>query len=253
MTLSLSHIQNQFAKALRYQDKGENCNIVSDHLSADERIQIYRNNFIISLSEVLSATYPMVKELVGDTCFDGLAHSHILNYLPTSGDVNLYGKHFDQTIRHTSIVIDSVPYLADVANFEWLYDLSTQDTSSTDATCRPMPLELLVDINESDQEDIFLCVQPNLQLFQSEFAIFSLHKAIHTNSFHQLNLTEPEQGVIYSIGDRHISAHPLSVVEFKLLTELTKSKTLKEIEPNLLIGLDKLITLNLCTGFGIKS
>ncbi|MGU3843968.1 HvfC/BufC family peptide modification chaperone, partial [Vibrio diabolicus] len=52
--MKLATLQSQFAKALHYQALGEECDIVSDKFTADERIQIYRNNFIISLSEVLA-------------------------------------------------------------------------------------------------------------------------------------------------------------------------------------------------------
>ncbi|MDG2898591.1 putative DNA-binding domain-containing protein, partial [Vibrio parahaemolyticus] len=51
--MNLATLQSQFAKALHYQALGEDCDIASDEFTADERIQIYRNNFIVSLSEVL--------------------------------------------------------------------------------------------------------------------------------------------------------------------------------------------------------
>ena len=57
--MNLATLQSQFAKALHYQALGEDCDIASDEFTADERMQIYRNNFIVSLSEVLSATYPI--------------------------------------------------------------------------------------------------------------------------------------------------------------------------------------------------
>ena len=69
MSLSLSELQKNFSLALHYQAKGEDCNIESDYLSADERMQIYRNNFVIGLSEILSATYPMTQQLVGEETF----------------------------------------------------------------------------------------------------------------------------------------------------------------------------------------
>lgn len=63
--MKLATLQDQFAKALHYQALGDDCDIASGQFTADERMQIYRNNFIISLGEVLSATYPMVEELLG--------------------------------------------------------------------------------------------------------------------------------------------------------------------------------------------
>ena len=61
MSPSLADIQTQFAQALRYQASADDCHIDSDHFSAEQRMQVYRNNFVISLSEVLQATYPCWK------------------------------------------------------------------------------------------------------------------------------------------------------------------------------------------------
>jgi len=50
--MNLATLQSQFAKALHYQALGEDCDIASDEFTADKRMQIYRNNFIVSLREV---------------------------------------------------------------------------------------------------------------------------------------------------------------------------------------------------------
>ncbi|MEZ8386756.1 DNA-binding domain-containing protein, partial [Vibrio splendidus] len=99
MSHSLTNVQSEFANALRYQNNGEHCDIVSDHFTDEQRIQIYRNNFVISLSEVLAATYPLTEMLVGEECFQQMARQHVLSYPSTSGDVSGYGEHFEQTIQ----------------------------------------------------------------------------------------------------------------------------------------------------------
>ncbi|MFA0308871.1 DNA-binding domain-containing protein, partial [Vibrio splendidus] len=88
MSHSLANVQSEFANALRYQNNGEHCDIVSDHFTDGQRIQIYRNNFVISLSEVLAATYPLTEMLVGEECFQQMARLHVLSYPSTSGDVS---------------------------------------------------------------------------------------------------------------------------------------------------------------------
>ena len=106
MSHSLADVQSEFANALRYQNNGEHCDIVSDHFTDEQRIQIYRNNFVISLSEVLAATYPLTEMLVGEECFQQMARQHVLSYPSTSGDVSGYGEHFEQTIQTFPAVIE---------------------------------------------------------------------------------------------------------------------------------------------------
>ena len=92
--MNLATLQSQFAKALHYQALGEDCDIASDEFTADERMQIYRNNFIVSLSEVLSATYPMVEALLGKECFEQMARQHVLTWqvLPSNNSTKVrYG------------------------------------------------------------------------------------------------------------------------------------------------------------------
>ena len=76
--MRLHDLQQQFSHALHYQARGEDCDISATLFEPDELIQIYRNNFVFGLSEVLEATYPMLKALLGDECFEQIARQHVL-------------------------------------------------------------------------------------------------------------------------------------------------------------------------------
>ena len=69
MSRTLAELQEQFVRTLHYQANGESCDISAHAVGAEQQVQIYRNNFILGLSDALSATYPIVLELVGEECF----------------------------------------------------------------------------------------------------------------------------------------------------------------------------------------
>ncbi|RJX68798.1 DUF2063 domain-containing protein [Vibrio sinensis] len=251
MNLSLAELQEQFAKSLHYQAKGEQCDIVSDTFSADERMQIYRNNFIISLSEVLQTTYPMVTALIGEECFEQIARQHVLTHPLTVGDVSHYGDGFESTILLFDEVAKAAPYCAEVARFEWAQDLAQQKYNTQQI--RPArPLAHLATLNENQHGDIRFQLHPDVMLFQSEYSLFSLQHAINNHQFDGLNINLAEQGVIACHRDGTVWAHTLEHSAYRLLSDIQYGQPLSAIAEPLLAQLNVLIELNLIAGFYIN-
>ncbi|MDF5607411.1 DNA-binding domain-containing protein, partial [Vibrio parahaemolyticus] len=184
--MNLATLQNQFAKALHYQALGEDCDIASDTFTADERMQIYRNNFIVSLSEVLSATYPMVEALLGEECFEQIARQHVLSYPLEEGNVVHYGEGFQDTIMQFSQVIAQAPYSPEVARFEWHIDLARQAQYEQSNAAELKPLALLGEVSEEQQPALILHLKKGCRSFDSNYAVFDLFSAIQTGQFEQL-------------------------------------------------------------------
>lgn len=248
MNLSLAELQTQFAKALHYQAKGEQCDIASDLFTADERIQIYRNNFIISLSEVLQATYPMVAALIGEECFNQIARQHVLTHPLTMGDVSHYGDGFESTILTFEEVMKAAPYCAEVARFEWAHDFSLQQYN-THRTQPARPLAHLATLNENQHGDIRFQLHSDVVLFQSEYSLFSLQRALNNHQFDGLNINLAEQGVIACHRDGTIWANALEHSAYQLLNDIHYGQPLSAIAEPLLAQLNTLIELDLIAGF----
>lgn len=251
MSLSLTELQHQFAKALHYQAIGEECGIVSDTFSADERMQIYRNNFVVSLSEVLEATYPMVSALVGEECFAQLARQHVLQYPLEAGDVSEYGEYFSHTIEQFPAVVDAAPYAIEVARFEWCIDLTQQQQGNISVCDSLLPLAKLGEIAPEQQTSIHLHLLPGVSFFQSQYAVFSLKKAIDHNNFDGLNLDQAEHGVICCSQQGTIWMQPLDDGAFELLQHLHSGSTLGETPPHALEHLNYFVESNLIAGFSL--
>ena len=251
MSLSLTELQHQFAKALHYQATGEECQIVSDTFSADERMQIYRNNFLVSLSEVLEATYPMVSALVGEECFTQLARQHVLLHPLEAGDVSEYGAHFSQTIERFPAVVDAAPYASEVARFEWCIDMAQQQQGNVSVPDNLLPLAKLAEIEPELQPSIHLHLLPGVMPFHSQYAVFALKKAIESNQVDDLVLDQQQYGVICCSLQGTVWMQPLNDGAFELLQHLHSGSTLGEMPPHTLEHLNYFVESNLVAGFSL--
>ena len=83
----------------------------------DERLKVYHNNVVGSLSEVLRVTFPLLQNLVGEEFLRAMARDFIFENPPTNACVHMYGAGFDGFIK-TYDPAKSLPYLADVATLE---------------------------------------------------------------------------------------------------------------------------------------
>ncbi|MEZ8950301.1 DNA-binding domain-containing protein [Vibrio sp. 10N.247.311.18] len=251
MSHSLAEVQLEFANALRYQNNGEYCDIVSDHFTDEQRIQIYRNNFVISLSEVLAATYPLTEMLVGEECFQQMARQHVLHYPSTSGDVSGYGEHFEQTIQAFPAVIEAAPYLGEVALYEWQKDSLVRFSSQAHVDQRP--LSCLADVPQEQQGALVFHLKDSITLIHSSYTIIALEHAIYQQQLDGLDINQAEFGVLIRAENSQVESHSLSEESHQLLTELQSGRTLSAIDPLLLQHLNTVMTLNVISGFSINA
>ncbi|MFA0196471.1 DNA-binding domain-containing protein [Vibrio artabrorum] len=251
MSHSLAEVQLEFANALRYQNNSGHCDIVSDHFTDEQRIQIYRNNFVISLSEVLAATYPLTEMLVGEECFQQMARQHILRYPSTTGDVSGYGEHFAQTIQTFPAVIEAAPYLAEVALYEWQKDSLVRCLSKSHIDQRP--LAGLADVPPEQQGALVFHLKDSITLIHSSYTIIGLEHAIDQQQLDGLDINQPEYGVLIRAENAQIESHHLSEECHQLLREFQSGQMFAAIDPSLLQHLNAVMALNVISGFSINA
>ncbi len=87
-------------------------------------IDIYRNNSIGTRLRALESIYPVVKKILGEKCFMGLAHDFVTAYPSYGPDLNVYGEDFPSflsTIIRQQDAFAGFPYLPDLASLEWFF------------------------------------------------------------------------------------------------------------------------------------
>ena len=89
----------------------------SGDIALSDRLKIYRNNVIGSLTDVMLANFPAIEKLVGREFFDGMARSFILAHPPAQGCLTFYGRDFSGFIEAFEPAKE-LPYLPDIARFE---------------------------------------------------------------------------------------------------------------------------------------
>jgi hypothetical protein len=120
MSAPLERVQADFAAALAESGAAAALlpALVTDDARVLERLALYRGNVSAAWEKALANAYPVVRALVGEEFFGGLARAYGRAHPSISGDLNRFGARLGQFIdafEHTR----SLPYLGDVAALEW--------------------------------------------------------------------------------------------------------------------------------------
>ena len=86
--------------------------------AVDRRMAIYRANMVAAADKALSAAYPVIRQVVGEAFFHGLAREYQRGTPSTSGDLTTFGAGFDAFMAAFEHVQD-MPWLPDLARLEW--------------------------------------------------------------------------------------------------------------------------------------
>ena len=112
--MTLRKIQDNFAQALF--SGTPDAVFVEDRISAADRFDVYRNNVIKGLADIIIGIYPLTAKLAGDEFMRGAARRYALQNPPRESDLALYGGGFADTLPATDY-----PFLPDMARLEWAY------------------------------------------------------------------------------------------------------------------------------------
>jgi hypothetical protein len=87
------------------------------------RLAIYRGNLAANWEKALWSAYPVIRALVGDEFFGGLAREYGKRHPSRDADLNRFGEHFDSFLAGFEHAVD-FPYLPDMARLEWAVHLA---------------------------------------------------------------------------------------------------------------------------------
>ncbi len=143
------------------------------------RFAVYRNNVHVSLVGALEARFPVVRRLVGEAFFSGMARVYVADEKPRSPVLMHYGETFPEFVAGFPPA-RQLPYLADVARLEVR---SSAAYNAADAT--PITPADLAEIPADQLAGTVLHRHPAAALVTSDFAIGSIWEA------NQLDIVPP--------------------------------------------------------------
>ena len=175
-------LQSGFAAALRDARRTADTGrwLAGDAEHVDRRVAIYRANMVAAADKALSAAYPVIRQVVGDDFFHGLAREYQRDTPSTSGDLNEFGARFGDFLagfEHAR----SLPYLPDLARLEWSAHRAYGAADAPD--WEPAALAA---VEPERQADIRFQWSPGLAVVASAFPIvrvWTIHQPGYTGEF----------------------------------------------------------------------
>ncbi|RVT49624.1 HvfC/BufC N-terminal domain-containing protein [Rubrivivax albus] len=168
------------------------------------RLDVYRNNVVVSLVAALADTFPVVQQLVGGEFFEAMVRLYICESPPTSPVLTDYGDGFADWVHHFEPAT-TLPYLADMARLE-----RARVRAFHAADIEPVPPQAWQAVL-SDPSRLVGCslsLHPSLAIVHSAYALVSLWQAHqHDNpdtidaAVAAVTLDHAEQALVWRDGD----------------------------------------------------
>src|SRR5258708_17636176 len=156
---TLLELQTAMQQSLVHHDIARVSAMLATHVAPD-RLDIYRNTFLLTLTKALRLCFPAVQKLVGEEFFEGAAQVFIAERPPRAAWLDQYGAEFPDFLCAFGPAAP-VPYLGDVAKLEGAVNcaLPAAEPESLD------PARLAC-VAPGDQGRIRLIANPSIALVQ---------------------------------------------------------------------------------------
>ena len=193
-------------------------------VDARSRLQVYRNNYRISLTDALGAVYPVLRQLVGDDYFRTVARGFIERHPPRSAQLSAFGAELPQHLGSMPSAA-ALPYLADVAALEW-----ARHEVYVAADAAPLDAAALGEVPAGQHLDLGLALVPAARLVVSAYpvlAIWQAHQAPIAPEF-ALSLDDGPSRVLVLRRDVDVALIELAEAESRWLAALQAGATLAD-------------------------
>ena len=157
--------------------------ILSDGLDPAARVGIYRHHAFVTLGDALQSTFPVVCRLVDKRFFAYAAHEYLREHPPHSRCLVEYGADFADFLAHFT-PCQNLPYLADVARFEWALNIAATVRQVT-----PLEAETLATIPAGQAAYVAFRLQPSVSYFASQWPIDAIWQANQQDEVPPVDLT----------------------------------------------------------------
>ena len=133
-----------------------------------ERLKVYRNNIVGSLSDLMLSTFPITEKLVGHDFMELMVRSFILENPPSQGFLSLYGAGFAEFVEGFELA-KSLPYLPDVVRLELAMNAAYY--AKDDSPLKTTDLEKL---QTENLENTVLTLRDSVQILISPYPLIAI-------------------------------------------------------------------------------
>jgi len=226
----LQNLQYELADALMHAELAE------DIISPSANLVIYQNNILSNFTAVLTETYPLIRQLVGDDFFTMMTHEYAQHYPSCSSNLHDYGEYFANFFTHFS-QLDAHPYLKEVAQFEWICH---RLFFAADAT--PLDTGRLREVIEQDYSKLHFMLHPACEVMQFHFPILKIIDLCQGQHDEVIDIHASGDYLLIIRRDLDIKLVALSEGEFYFLQALAQYQS---VETALTLALEKDVSFNL--------
>jgi hypothetical protein len=224
--LTLSEVQQPFTN---YVLCGESQKQILPYIkpngfTPEQRLNVYRNNTQLGLTEALRDGYPVVNKLVGTEFFNQLARSYIRRYPPKAGCLLCYGGGFAEFIQDYQPA-NGLPYLPDVARLEWLWHEAFHE-----ADAFALDMAKLATMAPEAYDKLGFVLHPSARFLASDFPILKIWQANQEGyeSDGRINLDEGGCRLLVYRPQLEVVIIPLDETDYLFLTLLDRKQTLTQ-------------------------
>lgn len=167
----LQDMQRSFAQSVLGQSPTEGLvqAIEGGRLTPEARLRIHQNNYRESLGDALLGLFPLCQAFVGDLFLKQMLHHFVREHPPMTAALYCYGAGVPDFMRGQEACA-SVPYLADVAQLEWL-------THELAITAEQPVFDDLATAQAAWSQTEGLQLHTNARLIASDFPLYDLWQA----------------------------------------------------------------------------
>ena len=186
------------------------------------RLGVYRNNARENFHKTLAVTYPVVRRLVGELCFRGLARSYMRDFPSRSGDLGRFGAEL-ATLLDIYYRDTAFGYLADVARLEWAV---AEAETATDAL--PFDLLQLANVRADDGAELRLALRSPVRLVSSLFPVFTIWEANQSADVRPVALSKGPEHVLVTRRASGVQLYRLDTGTFAFARSLADGESLAD-------------------------
>lgn len=221
----LRELQQAFSASLRSDEAtGITAWVRADGLTGNRRVQIYRNNLVVTLTDALRAVYPVVERLVGDGFFRFAAHEFLHRYPSRHGNLHRFGREFGAFLGEFTPAKDH-PYLPDVTRLEW-----ARHEVYHAAEHAPLDPQSLTAVDPDRYRSLRFTLHPARRLLYSPYPVVRIWEVNQPDfgADQTVDLSASGDRVLVLRSNGEIEFHTLAPAEYRFLAAIHERHTLGE-------------------------